>query len=190
MIYVNARDAQILRPNQIPSAARARKPLAAIKKGRAVGIPVVRGFDYRAWDKFNPPSKRLQNVAKVRETAEAMRAAESGDTCRKSCAACLSEGAPPRVTDLVLVIHGLVFPNPVIKRTIEGANDWRLSIGQKLSERVESFHFTHNINAFRRRMNLELEAEAVKPWLRPDLGSVMVLPVRAHVLCEISETYH
>lgn len=56
-------------------------------------------------------------------------------------------------------------------------------IGQKLSERVESFHFTHNINAFRRRMNLELEAEAVKPWLREDLGSVMVLPVSFRATC-------
>ena len=53
------------------------------------------------------------------------------------------------------------------------------SIGQKLSERVESFHFTHAINAFRRRVNLELDAAAVKPWLREDLGSVMVLPVRS-----------
>lgn len=50
-------------------------------------------------------------------------------------------------------------------------------IGQKLSERVESFHFTHNINRFRRQMNLELESDPVKPWLRQDLGSIMVLPV-------------
>lgn len=50
-------------------------------------------------------------------------------------------------------------------------------IGQKLSERVESFHFTHNINRFRRQMNLEVESDPVKPWLRQDLGSIMVLPV-------------
>ena len=50
-------------------------------------------------------------------------------------------------------------------------------IGQKLSERVESFHFTHNINRFRRQMNLELESDPVRPWLRQDLGSIMVLPV-------------
>ncbi len=50
-------------------------------------------------------------------------------------------------------------------------------IGQKLSERVESFHFTHNINGFRRQMNLELESDPVRPWLRQDLGSIMVLPV-------------
>ncbi|KAL8796113.1 MAG: hypothetical protein Q9195_001446 [Heterodermia aff. obscurata] len=132
VIYANARDAQILRPNQLPSVARGRKPLASIKKGRAVGIPVVRGFDQRAWEKYNPPSKRLQNAAKQLESAEAMRTAVGGDTRRSSCGACLSEEARPRVTDLVLVIHG---------------------IGQKLSERVESFHFTHAINAFRRRIN-------------------------------------
>lgn len=106
VIYANARDAQILRPNQLPSAARGRKPLASIKKGRAVGIPVVRGYDQRAWEKYNPPSKRLQNAAKLRETAEAMRAAAGGDTRRPSCGACLSEEPRPRVTDLVLVIHG------------------------------------------------------------------------------------
>lgn len=53
----------------------------------------------------------------------------------------------------------------------------RIRIGQKLSERVESFHFTHNINRFRRQMNAELEAASVSPWLRQDLGSIMVLPV-------------
>ena len=52
-----------------------------------------------------------------------------------------------------------------------------IRIGQKLSERVESFNFTHNINRFRRQMNLELESGSVRPWLRQDLGSIMVLPV-------------
>jgi hypothetical protein len=50
-------------------------------------------------------------------------------------------------------------------------------IGQKLSERVESFHFTHAINAFRRKINVELDAAAVKPCLRQDFGGIMVLPV-------------
>ena len=58
----------------------------------------------------------------------------------------------------------------------------RTRIGQKLSERVESFHFTHNINHFRRSMNMELRDASVRPWLRQDLGSVMVLPVGlAHI---------
>ena len=156
VIYANARDAQILKPSQIPNVARGRKPLAAIKKGRPVGTPVIRGFDYKAWEKLNPPSKRQQNAARSRAAAEAMRAVIAGAERRPSCGGCLSEAERPRVTDLVLVIHG---------------------IGQKLSERVESFHFTHSINSFRRMMNVELEAEAVKPLLRGDLGSVMILPI-------------
>lgn len=60
------------------------------------------------------------------------------------------------MTDLVLVIHG---------------------IGQKLSERVESFHFTHAINSFRRSVNAELVNKSVQRVLRPGLGGVMVLPV-------------
>ena len=51
------------------------------------------------------------------------------------------------------------------------------SIGQKLSERVESYHFTHAINAFRRQINVELGSGAVQPWLRHDLDGIMVLPV-------------
>ncbi|KAF3173975.1 hypothetical protein TWF225_005811 [Orbilia oligospora] len=60
-----------------------------------------------------------------------------------------------RITDLILVIHG---------------------IGQKLSERVESFHFTHAINGFRRLINVELRDPAVKPHLRKGVG-IMILPV-------------
>ncbi|KAL8818001.1 MAG: hypothetical protein Q9191_008033 [Dirinaria sp. TL-2023a] len=156
IIYVNARDAQILKPNQIPNPARGRRPLASIKKGRPIGVPLVRGFDYKAWERLHPPSKRQQNAAAARKATETIRAAGTGRNGSDSCGACLLENERPRVTDLVLVIHG---------------------IGQKLSERVESFHFTHAINAFRRSMNIELEAEAVKPCLREDLGSVMVLPI-------------
>lgn len=72
------------------------------------------------------------------------------------CYACAIEESRPSPTDLVLVIHG---------------------IGQKLSERVESFHFTHAINAFRRQVNMELHSEAVWPHIRPDHGGIMVLPV-------------
>jgi hypothetical protein len=60
------------------------------------------------------------------------------------------------VTDLVLVIHG---------------------IGQKLSERVESYHFTHAINTFRRYVNEELN-NIIKSDMREDMGGIMVLPVR------------
>lgn len=55
-------------------------------------------------------------------------------------------------------------------------------IGQKMAERVESFHFTHAINAFRRQVNVELACDEVKPHLRDGLGGMMVLPVRFLVL--------
>ena len=62
--------------------------------------------------------------------------------------------------------------------SIEAFSDkYHTSIGQKLSERVESFNFTHNINRFRREMNVELDSNPVRPWLRQDFGSVMMLPV-------------
>ncbi|EDN03178.1 predicted protein [Histoplasma mississippiense (nom. inval.)] len=75
---------------------------------------------------------------------------------RPICYACQIEDRRPVASDLVLVIHG---------------------IGQKLSERVESYHFTHAINAFRRQVNIELNSDAVWPHMRPELESIMVLPV-------------
>jgi hypothetical protein len=67
------------------------------------------------------------------------------------------ESTTENVTDLLLVIHG---------------------IGQKLSERVESYHFTHAINSFRREMNVELKDAFVKLHLREGMGKIMALPVR------------
>ena len=150
IIYANAKDAHILRPSQLPSAAKGRSPLGKIRKGKSTGgIPVVRGFDVKAWEKINPLPNKAAGTSQV---AEALAA---GTLKRqKSCLACANERPVPG--DLILVIHG---------------------IGQKLSERVESFHFTHAINAFRRQINMELNAEAVKPWLRQDLGGIMVLPI-------------
>lgn len=51
------------------------------------------------------------------------------------------------------------------------------SIGQKLSEKVESFHFTHAINGVRRLINLELRDPAVTPHLRKTGVGIMILPV-------------
>ncbi len=155
IIYANGRDAQILQPSQLPSVARGRRPLAKIRKGQPVGIPVVRGFDYKAWEKIYPPKKGAST--RKPDTFEAARTA-AGLTAERpeTCSACLLAGEKPRPTDLVFMIHG---------------------IGQKLSERVESFHFTHAINAFRRQINLELESEAVQPWKREGLGEIMVLPI-------------
>ncbi|KAI4205697.1 MAG: hypothetical protein LQ350_000194 [Teloschistes chrysophthalmus] len=162
VIYVNVKDAQILRPNQLPSVSRSRKPLGPIRKGRTIGDPVVRGFDYKVWEKLHPPSKKRGVTAEpAMDSIETTKAAVSrapsiSPDRRKSCVACMSADERSKPTDLVLVIHG---------------------IGQKLSERVESFHFTHAINAFRRQINVELESASVKPWLRQDLGGIMVLPI-------------
>ena len=155
IIYADAHEGQILSPGQLPSVARGRKPLVKIRKGQPVGVTVVRGFDFKAWEALHSPKK---GAAKASNGGiEAMRAAtRATNASLKPCSACLSAGETPRVTDLVLVIHG---------------------IGQKLSERVESFHFTHSINAFRRQVNMELQHEAVKPWLREGSGSIMVLPI-------------
>ena len=153
VIYNDAKNAYILKPNLHPSAYHKRRPLHKIKKGLTVGIHVVRGFDWKAWERLHP-SKRTIVTKKVDEQA-----AVSGDSDlgkRHTCLACKSQEERKECTDLVLVIHG---------------------IGQKLSQRVESFNFTHAINAFRRSVNVELSIEAVRKVLRDDLGGFMVLPV-------------
>lgn len=109
IIYATARDAQILRPGQVPNVAYGRRPLGPIRKGRAIGIPVVRGFDYKVWEKLNPPPKKVVAANKARENAEGLRSATALSTDRrKSCGACLADEERPTPTDLVLVIHGSV----------------------------------------------------------------------------------
>ena len=156
VIYRDGVEAQILRPNQIPSAARGRKPLGQIRKGSVVGTLVVRGFDPKAWDRIHP-RRETTFIRKAREAAVKSQSGTDGTARRREvCHACLASEATPGVTDLILVIHG---------------------IGQKRSERVESFVFTHVINDLRRQVALTLEAEQVQPVLREDLGGIMVLPV-------------
>ncbi|KAF3482197.1 DDHD domain-containing protein [Arthroderma uncinatum] len=154
VIYVNAKEAQILRPSLLPSVARGRRPLGPVRKGRQIGIPVIRGFSPQLWDKLHPSkfvSTNARNFMKMREMASRPTASR-----RQICYACQMEDKRQDVSDLVLVIHG---------------------IGQKLSERVESFHFTHAINAFRKDVNAELSSDAVWPHMRPEQESIMVLPV-------------
>jgi hypothetical protein len=153
VIYKDSKNAYILKPNLHPSAYHKRRPLQKIKKGLTVGIHVVRGFDWKSWEKLHP-SKKSNAFAKADEHA-----AVSGDSNlgkRNACVACRSQEERKECTDLILVVHG---------------------IGQKLSERVESFNFTHAINAFRRCVNVELCNDAVQKVLRDNLGGVMVLPV-------------
>ncbi len=155
VIYATETEAYILRQNLQPSAYYGRRPLANyIRKGRSIGIGVVRGFDQQVWNKLHPP-KTGATVAKAREGVSTSQAG-APPIQRQKLDPTLAQSERPIVTDLVLVIHG---------------------IGQKLSERVESYHFTHAINAFRREVNVELGTDTVKPLLRPELGGIMVLPV-------------
>lgn len=155
VIYATDKEAYILRPALQPSDYYGRRPLANyIRKGRSIGICVVRGFDQAIWDKLHP-SKKTPMAQKAREgVSTAQDGAPPYRRQKSDPALALSER--PQVTDLVLVIHG---------------------IGQKLSERMETFHFTHAINAFRREVNVELGTHEVKRHLRKDMGGIMVLPV-------------
>ena len=107
VIYANGRDAQILRPSQLPSVSRGRKPLANIRKGKAVGIPVIRGFDMKAWEKLHPPSNEAAAVFHARKMAHEIKKASTIDPVQQlPCIACESADERPKPTDLVLVIHG------------------------------------------------------------------------------------
>ncbi|KIV87617.1 hypothetical protein PV11_03151 [Exophiala sideris] len=156
VIYVDGKNAQILRPSLLPSISQNRRPLSSLRKGRQIGVAVVRGYDRKAWLKAHPDPKMDAKAAHAKVGAYM---SQSGDAAtrgrRTSCSACEQESKAPKVSDLVLVIHG---------------------IGQKLSERVDSFHFTHAINGLRREFNVELSTEAVKGNLKKGTG-IMVLPV-------------
>ncbi|CAG8951953.1 hypothetical protein HYFRA_00005760 [Hymenoscyphus fraxineus] len=153
VIYKDAHTAFILKPTLQPSAYYGRKPLQKIKRGMNVGICCVRGFDWKSWEKLHP-SKKSQSTKKAVDLAAI--AGDADASKRTACPPCEAQKHQPKVKDLVLVVHG---------------------IGQKLSERVESFHFTHAVNSFRRSVNMELANEGVQKVLRPDLCGMMVLPV-------------
>ncbi|TEA07493.1 putative phospholipase [Colletotrichum sidae] len=152
VIYKDAVEAFLLKPSLKPSAYYGRRPVAKIMKGMTVGIPVVRGFDRKKWDRVH--DKKLGRNSAQQPPPAVPNDAEIADS--HSCTACKAEKERGQVTDLVLVVHG---------------------IGQKFAERVESFHFTHAINAFRREVNLELSNPAVKAVLRADQNGIMVLPI-------------
>ena len=74
VIYANAREAQILRPSLLPSVARGRRPLGPIRKGKPIGVQVVRGFDSKAWDgiykaKKTPTERKAAAAAAARRGA-------------------------------------------------------------------------------------------------------------------------
>lgn len=160
VIYANEKEAYLLRPNLQPSNYYGRRPLANyIRKGRSIGICVCRGFDQEIWNRLHPRTT-TPLATKAREGVSTAQAGANPYRRRKADPT-LALSERPQVTDLILVIHG---------------------IGQKLSERIETFHFTHAINAFRREVNVELGTPSVKNQLRQDMGGIMVLPVRANLL--------
>lgn len=106
VVYANARDAQILKPGQLPSVAMGRKPLGPIRKGRPIGIPVVRGFDHKAWEKLHPIKKGKAAIKTRGRVAASQSGAATTIDRRDVCCACEVEENRPTATDLVLVIHG------------------------------------------------------------------------------------
>lgn len=150
VIYKDERTAFLLKPTLKPSAYYGRRPVAKILRGHTVGIPVVRGFNRRVWNKIHG-SKNAKGMA---EEVEEVEDDEAGTT--SLCPACKAEKDRGQITDLVLVAHG---------------------IGQKFAERVESFHFTHAINSFRRAVNIELGNPTVQKVLREDQNGLMILPL-------------
>lgn len=153
VIYKDSETAYILKPSLCPSAYYGRRPLTKIRNGTCVGIQVVRGFNRRAWNKLYPPRKSTVTKAPSKSTKH------SNSDCNNifnACPACKAQDEPEKVTDLCLVVHG---------------------IGQKLSERMESFNFTYAVNSFRCEMKRELTNVDVKKVLREDFCDVMILPV-------------
>jgi hypothetical protein len=155
VIYANENDAYILKPALQPSDYYGRRPFANyIRKNRPIGVRIVRGFNQDQWDKLHPRKRS----AKAQKAREGVSSAEAGAPSSERLAQdpTIAESDRPEVTDLIFVIHG---------------------IGQKLSEKVESYHFTHAINSFRREVNVQLGDDLVKMSVREDVGGIMVLPV-------------
>ena len=148
VIYQDDVRAFLLKPNLQPSAYYGRRPVLKIAKGLTVGIPVVRGFDWHAWNRVRGGKLEADQSS---DTTEA-----DSHFPEQPCPACRSDEDEGRITDLILVAHG---------------------IGQKFAERVESFHFTHAINSFRKAVDLEMANPAVRNVLRRDHTGLMILPL-------------
>jgi hypothetical protein len=107
VLYLDARNAVLLKPSLWPSAAFGRRPLSKIRKGNSVGIPVVRGFSWGTWETLHPLTKN-QVIIKTDERHIIGLPGNANQDRRKVCPACLAREQRPKVSDLVLVIHGLV----------------------------------------------------------------------------------
>ncbi|PHH84648.1 hypothetical protein CDD83_1611 [Cordyceps sp. RAO-2017] len=149
VIYKDKTQAYLLKPNLKPSAYYGRTPLQKIMKGIAVGIPVIRGFDRQTWDRVQD-----KDQTPIQPSAPPRNLHENGEL--RECPACKAENELGEVSDLIFVAHG---------------------IGQKFAERVDSFHFTHAINTFRRAVNMELASPIVQRLRRADQHGLMILPL-------------
>lgn len=166
VIYIDSKNAQILRPNALPSVNRNRRPLNSLRKGRQLGVAVVRGFSRQMWQKLHPDPTKNARSAHARAGAEMSQSGDASTRLRRmSCQVCQEDTKKSKVSDLVLVVHG---------------------IGQKLSERVDSFHFTHAINGLRREFNVQLSQQNVQGNMRKDAG-IMVLPVNWRLTMSFDE---
>jgi hypothetical protein len=155
VIYANKRQARLLKPSLLPSNYYGRRPLANyIRKGHDLGIKVVRGFNQAAWDRLYPP--KSGSKTKKAEQGTATSASGIPPSVRRKDDPDLALADRPKVTELIFVIHG---------------------IGQQYSKRMESFHFTHAMNAFRRDVHVEVGSKEVKARFRRDMGGIMVLPI-------------
>lgn len=148
VLYKDQTSAFLLKPSLQPSAYYGRRPLQKIMRGGTVGIPVVRGFDRLSWE-------RMHRGKQVQHAKPASHGTSDGSAV-EICPACEADKDRSKVTDLVLVAHG---------------------IGQKIAERVESYHFTHAINSFRRMVDSEFQNPAVQEVLDNSQSRLMVLPL-------------
>ncbi|RDA92706.1 hypothetical protein CP533_1387 [Ophiocordyceps camponoti-saundersi (nom. inval.)] len=147
VIFKDKSQAFLLKQSLKPSAYYGRKPVGKIMRGISVGIPVTRGFDHEAWDSDHGKPRTSRSSA-VDFSQESTRL--------RVCPACRADTSRGQVNDLVLVAHG---------------------IGQKFAERVESFHFTHAINAFRRAVNMDMASPSVQSVVRKGQNGLMILPL-------------
>ncbi|CAK7564369.1 MAG: hypothetical protein SEPTF4163_002258 [Sporothrix epigloea] len=157
VVFKDGHSAFLLSPSLKPSAYYGRRPIARIFKGAAVGIPVVRGFDRHAWSRIHERHAAAKTtISKIQASAAPATNASNGSDDGLSCPSCKVDMSRNQISDLVLVIHG---------------------VGQKLAERVESFHFTHAVNGLRRAVSTELKSPVVQSVLRGGHSGIMVLPV-------------
>lgn len=136
-------------------AKRARKPTAFVMGTSQLGIPLLSSLNsssqmVSALLTNRPPPGTLVTVTRAFDwdAWKKLKSLPDRPTDRVGW-------RRPEVTELVLVLHG---------------------IGQKLTERMESFNFTYAINTFRIHVSTHTESEILQPVLDPERRA-MVLPI-------------